>query len=124
LLAFGSDAPVEPPDPSLGLQAALTRATTDGQPPGGFVPTQRIGWDAALSAYTEGPARLAGSSGRLGVIAPGAWADLVLWDADLARTPAAQLHRVRPRATVLEGRWLEPRHEQGAATVREGTGGA
>lgn len=124
LLAFGSDAPVEPPDPSLGLHAALTRAGIDGEPQGGFVPAQRIGWNEALSAYTEGPARLAGSTGRLGVIAPGAWADLVLWEADLARTPAAEMHRIRPRATVLEGRWLEPRHAADPATVMGGRGGA
>ncbi len=123
ILAFGSDAPVEPPDPSLGLQAALTRATLEGNPPGGFVPSQRIDLDAALSAYTDGPARLAAGSGRLGVITPGAWADLVVWDADLARTPAADLHRVRPRVTVLEGQRWEPRHGHDAATVDRGARG-
>jgi predicted amidohydrolase YtcJ len=123
LLAFGSDAPVEPPDPSLGLQAALTRATREGQPPGGFVPAQRIALDSALSAYTDAPARIAGGSGRWGVIAPGAWADLVVWDADLAQTPAADLHRVRPHRMVLEGRGWDPRSAQDAAPVDRGARG-
>jgi predicted amidohydrolase YtcJ len=103
LLAFGSDAPVEPPDPSLGLHAALTRQTPGGEPPGGFVPQQRVGLDVALTAYTDGAARLAGDAARRGRLEPGAWADLVLWDRDLAGTPPADLHRARPRTTILEG---------------------
>jgi len=115
LLAFGSDAPVEPPDPSLGLHAALTRQTPGGQPPGGFVPRQRVGLDAALNAYTEGAARLAGAASRCGRLEPGAWADLVLWDRDLAATPPGDLHRARPWATILEGTVVYEAAERGGA---------
>lgn len=102
-LAFGSDAPVEPPLPWLGLHAAVTRTRADGTPAGGFVPAQRITLDEALAAYTEGAAELAGLAGRLGTLEPGAEGDLVVWDRDLHATPAASLADVRPRVTVLAG---------------------
>jgi hypothetical protein len=102
-LAFGSDAPVEPPEPWLGLHAAVTRTRPDGTPAGGFVPAQRIGLDLALQAYTGGAAALAGHAGRLGTLEPGAEADLVIWDRDLHATPEAELWRARPAVTVLGG---------------------
>ncbi len=102
-LAFGSDAPVEPPLPWLGLHAAVTRTRTDGTPAGGFVPAQCLTLDEALAAYTEGAAGLAGLAGRLGTLEPGAEGDLVVWDRDLHAAPAASLADVRPRVTVLAG---------------------
>ncbi len=102
-LAFGSDAPVEPPDVARGLHAAVTRERPDGTPPGGFVPAQRIGLDAALTAYSATPARLAGSWPRLGRLAPGAVADLVVWSADLHAAAPAALRDAFPRLTMIEG---------------------
>jgi len=101
-LAFGSDAPVEEPRPALGLHAAVTRARADR--PGAFMPAQCLTLDQALTAYTEGPARLAGAWPREGRIAPGAVADLVIWNADLHGIPASRLPEACPRYTILEGR--------------------
>jgi predicted amidohydrolase YtcJ len=102
-LAFGSDAPVESPSLAEGLGAACTRQRADGTPPGGFVPAQRVGLDEALRAYTEGAARLAGAWPRIGSLREGSLADLVVWDRDLARTPAEQLREARPSCTVWDG---------------------
>ena len=86
---------------ALGLHAAVTRERRDR--PLAFVPEQRLGLDQALSAYTEGPARLAGAWPRLGCLEPGAAADLVVWDADLHRLDPADLAGARPRWTVVGG---------------------
>jgi predicted amidohydrolase YtcJ len=123
-LAFGSDAPVEPPRPIAGIHAAVTRQRADGTPPGGFTPGQRIGLDEALRAYTTAgmsgpgpgptfggcPGGCPGGSpgqylgrGGSGSIAPGAPADLVVWDADLHRLPASLLYNARPACTLLAG---------------------
>src|SRR5262249_58431991 len=56
-VAFGSDAPVEPPLARLGLAAAVARIGADGAP---FEPAQRVSLDEALAAYTIGAAALAG----------------------------------------------------------------
>ena len=103
LLAFGSDAPVEVPSAAEGLHAAVTRERADGTPPGGFTPGQCVTLDAALAAYTSAPARLAGSWPRLGRLAPGATADLVVWSADLHHLAPRSLREAFPRLTLLEG---------------------
>jgi len=41
-LAFGSDVPVESPNPFAGIAAAITRADADGQPFGGWQPQERV----------------------------------------------------------------------------------
>jgi predicted amidohydrolase YtcJ len=103
-LAFGSDAPVESPSVAASLHAAVTRTRADGTPAGGFVPGECVTLDEALTAHTEAPARLAGSWPRIGRLAPGAAADLVVWDRDLHATPAAELVHARPACTVIGGR--------------------
>lgn len=99
-LAFGSDAPVEPPVAALGLAAACARLAADGSP---FTPEQCLPLDAALHAYTAGAAALA--AGRLGSgrLEPGAMADLVVWDRDLHAAPGAALGSARPVLTALGG---------------------
>jgi predicted amidohydrolase YtcJ len=102
-VAFGSDAPVEAPSVALGLHAAVARRRVDGTPTEGFSPGEALDLDQALTAYTEGAARIAGAWPRVGRLVAGAHADLVVWSDDLHRLPTESLHRVRPVATVLAG---------------------
>ncbi len=99
-LAFGSDAPVEPPLARLGLACAVERLTADGLP---FEPSQAIPLDDALRAYTTGAARLAGGGLGGSVLEPDAPADLVIWDRDLHHVGPGGLAAARPRFTVLAG---------------------
>jgi len=110
-LVFGSDAPVEPPSAVLGLHAAVGRR--DVGDAAAWVPQQAIGIDAALTAYTEGAARLAGWWPRVGNLDPGAAADLVLWDRDLhsAVVDLVALAASKPRLVVLGGTIV---HEEAA----------
>ena len=102
-LVFGSDAPVEPPATGAALHSAVTRQRIDGTPRGGFVPEECLQLDQALAAYTEWPARLAGTWPRLGRIAVGATADLAIWNADLHRVAPAALAGAHVMTTVMEG---------------------
>ena len=52
-LAFGSDFPVESPNPFPGLAAAVSRQDMNGQPPGGWLPNERLNLTQALSAFTR-----------------------------------------------------------------------
>ncbi|HEY0840496.1 MAG TPA: amidohydrolase, partial [Vulgatibacter sp.] len=88
-LAFGSDFPIEPPDPRKGLYAALTRQDEEGRPPGGFFPEERLGVLEALRAYTQGGAFASFEEERAGRIAAGMRADFTVLGAD----PRAALHR-------------------------------
>jgi predicted amidohydrolase YtcJ len=89
-LAFGSDAPVELPDPFAGMAAATTRQDAAGQPFGGWQPQERIDRAAALAGYTTGAAYAGFAEDKLGRLAPGLAADFVLIDVDpLLATPDA-----------------------------------
>ena len=103
-LAFGSDAPVEPADAPRTLHAAVTRTDLSGKPAGGWTPGEKLSLDVALTASTEGPARLAGNWPALGRLATGAEADVVLWDRDLHACPPERLHEAKSALTIVAGR--------------------
>ncbi|MFD8563773.1 amidohydrolase [Streptosporangium canum] len=106
-LAFGSDAPVEHPNPFAALYAAVTRTRTDGTPAGGWQPEQRLSMGEALTAHTLGAAYAAGEEDHKGVLAPGKLADFIAVDTDpFVESPDAVL-RTKVMTTVVGGevRW-------------------
>ncbi len=106
-LAFGSDAPVESPNPFLGLHAAVTRRRIDGSPgPSGWYPEQRLNLKEALHAYTQGPAYAAGLENRLGKLEPGYHADLIVLGVQPFSVPAQELYQIKPSATMVGGKWV------------------
>lgn len=106
-VAFGSDAPVESPNPFAALHAAVTRARPDGTPAGGWQPEQRLSMAEAVTAHTLGAAYAAGEEDRKGILAPGKLADFIAVDTDPYReSPEAVLH-TKVLTTVVGGevRW-------------------
>ena len=107
VLAFGSDAPVESPNPWWGLHAAVTRCRADGSPgPDGWRPDQKVSVLAGLHGFTRGAAVAAGMADRLGRVAPGYLADLVVLDTDPFTCDPHALKDVRPLATMIGGEWV------------------
>lgn len=102
-LAFGSDAPIEPPDPWLGMFAAVHRRYPDEAVD--WRTEESLTFAAALSAYTLGAALGHGRADE-GHLQPGAVADLAVLDADLATLLAAdeRLAAVRSQLTLVGGR--------------------
>ncbi|MBN1536268.1 MAG: amidohydrolase [Anaerolineales bacterium] len=107
VLAFGSDAPVEAPNPFWGLYAAVTRKCFDGYPgPDGWYPEQRLELMDALKAYTYGAAYAGGMENRVGKLAPGYFADLLVLDKDIFDCEAKEIKDMLPRATMVRGEWV------------------
>jgi predicted amidohydrolase YtcJ len=106
-LAFGSDAPVEDPNPFPALYAAVTRTRPDGTPPGGWQPEERITMAEAIRAHTAGAAYAAGEEDRKGILAPGMLADFIAVDTDPYRESPEAVRRTRVLTTVVGGevRW-------------------
>ncbi len=104
-LAFGSDAPIEPADPWLGMFAALHRRYPDAEAQ--WHPEQAVTLPEALAAYTRGPAVAAGAPDE-GHLLPGARADLAVLDVDLDTLQRGDesLAAVRSDLTLLGGREL------------------
>ena len=114
-LAFGSDAPVELPDPFAGMAAALTREDAAGQPFGGWQPQERLDRASALAGYTSGAAWAGFAEQRFGRLAPGLRADFVLIDADPLLAAPAALRKAR----VIET-WIGGEKVFGALRLRDG----
>jgi predicted amidohydrolase YtcJ len=103
VLAFGSDWPVAPLDPILGIYAAVTRRTLDGRNPQGWVPEERITVAEAVHAYTMGSAFAEHQETVKGSIEPHKLADLVVLSADIFAIPPEQIDTVRVHLTVFGG---------------------
>jgi hypothetical protein len=106
LLAFGSDAPVEDPNPFVSIAAAETREDPDGDPTGGFLPDQRVTRIEAIRAYTAGNGR-ALNRPDLGAIKPGAAADLLWVEAPILGLSSHDLRKLRPGRLWVNGREAE-----------------
>jgi len=102
-VAFGSDCPVEPIAPMLGVYAAVTRCDTEGDPPGGWHPEQKLTVEEAFYGFTAGAAWAVGEEGDKGTISPGKLADLVVWDPDPFAVDPVELKDVRPVLVVVGG---------------------
>ena len=76
VLAFGSDAPVAPPEYRANFAAAITRRDDAGQ---AIAPGEALTEGEVLWAHTRGPALAAGWDDE-GIIRPGARAAFTLWD--------------------------------------------
>jgi predicted amidohydrolase YtcJ len=106
-LAFGSDAPVESPNPFLGLHAAVTRCRLDGANiPQGWYPDQKISLHEAVQAYTLGAAYAGGMENRIGKLVPGFFADLIVLKENPFEVPPEALSSIEPEATMSDGKWV------------------
>lgn len=102
--AFGSDYPVFPMDPLLGMWTAVTRQLPDGTPAGGWHPQHRISVESALRYYTAGSAYAAFREQDLGVLREGMLADFVVLSEEILGVEPSALLRARPLLTVMGGR--------------------
>lgn len=101
-LAFGSDAPVEDPNPFYGLHAAATRQRADGLPPGGWRPSERISLDEAVHAHTVGAYEAVGRT-DVGRLAVGQLADFIAVDRDLWSVDPAEIRDTQVLQTWVGG---------------------
>ena len=106
-LVFSSDWPSAiSVDPVRGLHNAVNRQTVDGQPPGGWMPEQRVSLETALAAYTRSGAYASFEENLKGTLAPGMLADLVVLSADPFRISPTDIHKIRVGMTVFDGRLI------------------
>ena len=97
-LAFASDWPVSDVNPMRGVKAAITRkAWVDGHPSHASTLME------ALHGYSAGGAYAGHDEHRLGRLAPGMLADVVVMDHDLEALPVDDLDKPRAALTLCGG---------------------
>jgi predicted amidohydrolase YtcJ len=124
VLGFSSDWPCSwPPDPFVGMQAAITReiwhsddtadiidlpmdgaALAGARPTGRFyTPEQRVSVREAVDAYTQGSAYAAFAEKSVGTLEVGKLADLAVLSQDIFGAPARSVGKTRVLLTMVGG---------------------
>jgi hypothetical protein len=109
-LAFGSDWPVVSLDPFIGMQNAVTRQRSDGNPPGGWMGRQRVTLEQALAAYTRDAAYAQFEEKIKGSLEPGKLADVIVLSQDLFQIDPLAISKTTVLLTIVDGKivWRDP----------------
>lgn len=95
VMVSGSDCPVEPINPSLGIWAAVARKS---------VPEERLTVEEALKTYTLNAAYASFEEDKKGTVEVGKFADLTLLSDDLCNIPNEQIKNVVADMTIVNGK--------------------
>lgn len=102
-LAGGSDCPVEPLDPLLGVYCAVTRKDIDGNPPSGFFPNEKLTLDETVKLFTLGGAYGAHQEHKKGSLTPGKLCDFVVLSEDITAVSPDEIKGLEVLLTVVGG---------------------
>lgn len=117
-LAFGSDYPVESPNPFVGWAAAFTREDPNGQPPGGWRPEEKVTREQAWKAFTQDAAFAGFAEQKFGSLLPGQKADFIVVDRDPVAATPAELRATRVIETWVGGYKAWPLKDEPKASGR------
>ncbi|WP_026671630.1 amidohydrolase [Alkalihalobacterium bogoriense] len=99
--AGGSDAPIEPVDPLLGIHAAVTRKKP-GDHHDGYNTNEKLTLFEAISLFTGGSAYAIGKENTMGKLLPGYVADFTMFDRDLFTLHDDELLDAKVVKTVVD----------------------
>jgi hypothetical protein len=102
-LAFGSDFPVESPDPLMGLYAARQRPNQGDAPDQGRSADQSLDGIAALGGFTSGAAYAGHQDDRRGRLLPGYATDMTVLTVDPVTCAPEELRSARVTMTIING---------------------
>jgi hypothetical protein len=104
VLAFGSDWPIVTISPWPGLRNAVTRQTIEGEPKGGWIPSERISLVDAIKGYTLNAAFAGRREKTEGSLEPGKLADLIVVSQNIFQVDAHEIGKTKIEMTVVGGR--------------------
>jgi predicted amidohydrolase YtcJ len=100
-VAGGSDCPMEPLNPLLGMQEAVTRQS---------FPEQRLSVEEALRMYTVDAAYSSGEENVKGSIEDGKLADLTILSNDPLAVPTNEIKDANVEMTIIDGKVVYSKH--------------
>jgi predicted amidohydrolase YtcJ len=100
--AGGSDAPIEPVDPLLGIYAAVTRTSIYDDSGKSYYPAQKLSVYEAVELFTKGSAYAIHHSHNRGMIKHGYTADFTVFDQDIFALPHEELLNVTVALTIVD----------------------
>ncbi|MBS4195012.1 amidohydrolase [Lederbergia citri] len=110
----GSDAPIEPANPLLGIHAAVTREKPYDNKHQIYMPEQRLSMFEAISLYTKGSAFACGHAHDRGMIKPGFSADFTIFNQDLFSVENDDILTTSVEMTVVDGKIVYEKAKDGS----------
>lgn len=102
--AGGSDAPVEEPNPLLGIHAAVNRQDNNGYPKKGWYTNESLSVWEAVKLYTADSAFAEFQEKNKGKLLPGRVADFIVLDKDIFSIPERNLRYLNVLTTFFNGK--------------------
>jgi predicted amidohydrolase YtcJ len=102
--SYGTDAPIEEPNPLECLYCAVTRKDLNGNPPEGFIPPEKVTVAEGMANYTEGSAYAIQMEDRLGRLDVGYYADLVILSDDPYEAAPDSIKDIKALFTMMNGK--------------------
>ena len=99
-VAAGSDCPVVPPNPLMGIYAAISRRAETGE---AILPQESVSPLEALRMYTVNAAYASFEEAVKGSITPGKFADLVVLSDDPIKVPTEEVKDLQVEMTIIDG---------------------
>ncbi len=99
-VAGSSDCPTVPPNPLIGIYAAISRKCEAGE---AIAAKEGVTPMEALRMYTDHAARASFEEGIKGSITPGKLADLVVLNGNPTRLPSDEIKDLEVEMTILDG---------------------
>lgn len=100
----GSDCPVESFDPIAGIFSAVARCDKDGQPTGGYGQQEKLSVYEAIEVFTKNVHYATGQQDKLGTLAVGKFADLVVLDRNPFKVDEMELKDIKVQQTYIAGK--------------------
>lgn len=111
IVAFGTDWPVAPLNPLLGIYGAVTRRTVDGKNPDGWIPEEKISVEEAIKCYTLNAAYASFEEKIKGSIEVSKLADFAVLSDDILTIDPVNIQDVVVEMTVFDGEVVYEREQ-------------
>lgn len=102
-VSLGTDSPVEPCNPFPNIYCAVNSLALDGNPTGGFNPSEKMDLQDAIDAYTIGSAYNEFKEDFKGRLKPGYVADLIVLDEDIFTIDSLKIKDIKVDMTMIDG---------------------
>ncbi len=103
-IAFGTDWPVMPLNPLVGLWGAINRQHFNGRPLGGWNPSQKLTIEQSIEAYTLGSAYATREEHVKGSLREGKYADMIIFEKDPFKVRGPEFLKIPVYMTIVAGK--------------------
>lgn len=105
-ISFSTDAPVEDCNPFPNIYCAITRQRINGEPEGGFTPSEKMSIEDVIDTYTIGSAYNEFKEDFKGRLKSGYVADLIVLDRDIFTIDEVDIKDIVVEKTMIDGKFV------------------